>query len=634
MDAPGQVCLAAVAEFSTDAVMLVSADGIIQWASPSTRDALGFEPDGLIGTRARDLVFAEDHAPWRALVDQILERPGVPIAGSFRCRHHDGSMRWMYGVARNLLTDARVGAILVSFRDATPAREIEAALKTSEDRYRQLFEEATDIVFEADEEGYFRFVNPAARRIFGYESDEILGRRFTEFIRPDHRRRVFEHYRAQADSRQTSSYIEFPAMAKNGAEVWMGQSAWLVTDAQGRFRGMRAVARDVTQRLLVVDTLREAEARYRSLVEQSLFAVYIMQGERMVYVNPKGAQLLGYSGEELLALPSVFDVIAPADRAYVREQFERLHEGAVLAPFMTRALRKDGSTVTGEVSCSVAEYGGRPALIASVVDLTDRLQLEEQLRHAQKMEAVGRLAGGVAHDFNNLLTAIRGNAELLQHRYGGQAAGGAAEIEEIVQAADRAAATTRQLLAFSRKQDVAATMVDVNAIVENVARLVRRLIGPHVHLEIRAARGPARVVADPAQLEQVLLNLVLNARDALPEGGRVRVRTANINIAERSPAASRTGLPPGRYVLLQVRDNGIGMDPATQARVFEPFFTTKEPGRGTGLGLSTVYGNVRQMGGVASVESVLNRGSVFSVHLPAAAIENVSSTPTSSEQEA
>jgi PAS domain S-box-containing protein len=632
MDAPGQECLAAIAEFSTDPVMLVSANGLIEWASPSTRDALGFSPDVLIGTRARDLVLAEDHDSWRVLVDRILEQPGVPIAGSFRCRHHDGSVRRTYGVARNLLNDSRVKAILVAFRDATPAREIEAALKTSEDRYRQLFEEATDIVFEADEEGYFRFVNPAARRIFGYDAGEILGRRFTEFIRPDHRRRVFEHYRAQADSRQTSSYIEFPAIAKNGDEVWVGQNAWMVTDAQGRFRGMRAVARDVTQRLRVVDTLREAEARYRSLVEQSHFAVYIMQSERMVYVNPKGAELVGYSCDELLAMPSVFEVIAPADHTYVREQFERLGEGAVPVPFVARAVRKDGSTVTGEVSCSVAEYGGRPALIASVVDLTDRLELEEQLRHAQKMEAVGRLAGGVAHDFNNLLTAIRGNAELLQHRFHGQTAG-AAEIEEIVQAADRAAATTRQLLAFSRKQDVAATTVDVNAIVENVARLVRRLIGPHVHLEIRAARGLAPVVADPAQLEQVLLNLVLNARDALPEGGRIRVRTANVRIAERSPAAARTGLPTGRYVLLQVRDNGIGMDPATQARVFEPFFTTKEPGRGTGLGLSTVYGNVRQMGGIASVDSVLNRGSVFSVHLPAAAIESVSSTPSSSEQE-
>jgi PAS domain S-box-containing protein len=594
---------------------------------------LGFEPDVLVGTRARDLVVPDDRGPWRAMVEQMLERPAAPSAGSFRCRHRDGTVRWTYGVARNLLTDTRVGAVLISFRDVTPSHEIAAALQASEDRYRQLFDEATDIVFETDEEGYFRFVNPATIRALGYSTSEVLGRRFTEFIRADHRSRVLEHYRKQVDTRQVSSYIEFPAVRRSGDDLWLGQNAWMVADEHGRFRGMRAVARDITERRRDVDALRAAEAKYRLLVEHALFAVFIMQGERLRYVNPKGAELTGYSAEELLAMPSVIDLVAESDRGYVREQFARLASGAGSVQFLARGHRKDGTPVTVEVTSTVSEYGGEGAVFSTATDISDRLRLEEQLRQAQKMEAVGRLAGGIAHDFNNLLTAIRGNAELMQQRIKGDAVL-AGELEEVLQAADRAASLTRQLLAFSRKQVVAATTIDLNTLVDNVARLTRRLIGPNVRLETRPARALRSVVADPAQLEQVLINLIINARDALPDGGRIIVRTANVDMAEGASASVATGLSAGAYVLLQVRDDGIGMDQATQARIFEPFFTTKEPGRGTGLGLSTVYGNVRQMGGAVVVASERHRGATFSIYLPAAAPVDVAAAAKSTRQEA
>ena len=496
-DWPGQERLAALSEFSTDAVMLVSAEGLIQWASPSTRDVLGYEPAALAGTRARDLVLAEDLDTWNAMVAELMERPDAPCSASYRCRHRDGSARWTFGTARNLLTEPRIGAVLVYLRDVTPAHETEARLQASEDRYRQLFEEATDVVFEADEEGYFRFVNPATLRLFGYDEHEVLGRRFTEFIREDHRRRVFEHYRSQADARHTASYIEFPAVAKDGTEVWVGQNAWMVTDAEGRLLGMRAVARDITQRRLAHDALQEAEARYRSLVEQSMFAVYILQGERLVYVNPKGVELLGYTVEEVLAMPSVLDLIFAADRAFVREQLARLGQGATSVHYVARAVRKDGTNVQGEVSCSMSDYDGQPAIVATVMDISDRFRLEEQLRQAQKMEAIGRLAGGIAHDFNNLLTAILGNAEL--SRTGSKKeANEATEVDEILLASDRAASLTRQLLAFSRRQDVIINInLDVNELVENVARMARRLIGPDIRLEVQTGAALRSVLADP-----------------------------------------------------------------------------------------------------------------------------------------
>jgi two-component system, cell cycle sensor histidine kinase and response regulator CckA len=507
MDKPGGARLAALAEFSSEAVLLVDGDAVIEWASPSTRDVLGYVSDALVGTRAHDLIVPEDRGAWHALIEQSLGQPGLAVGGTVRCRHGGGSTRWTLGVVRNLLKEPRVRGLVLSFTDVTPSREIEAALQDSEDRFRQFFEGAADVMFETDDEGYFRFVNPAATRLFGYDAQEILGRRFTEFIRDDHRRRIFDHYRNQADRREPASYVEFPALAKSGDEIWVGQNAWLVVDAGGRFRGMRAIARDIN----------------------------------------------------------------------------------------------------------------------------DRLRLDERLRDAQKMEAVGRLAGGIAHDFNNLLTAIRGNAELITQRSRGDALL-SAELDAILHAADRAATLTRQLLAFSRKQEVTASRVNLNELVDNVTRMASRVIGPNVQLEVRTGSTLRPVFADPSQLEQMLLNLILNARDALPDGGRVVIRTTNVTIREGSAEAVNTGLPAGRYVLLQVSDDGVGMDRATQARIFEPFFTTKEPGRGTGLGLATVYGTVRQMGGAVSVKSARNRGATFSIHIPAAAADE-SGTRRSAQQE-
>jgi two-component system cell cycle sensor histidine kinase/response regulator CckA len=315
-------------------------------------------------------------------------------------------------------------------------------------------------------------------------------------------------------------------------------------------------------------------------------------------------------------MPTAFDIVAESDREYVREQFASLVPGGPAVQFAVRGRHKQGSPILAEVAAIISEYDGAQCIVSTVIDISDRLRLEEQLRQAQKMEAIGRLAGGIAHDFNNLLTAIRGNAELLQVRVRRDATL-SSEVASIVQAADRAALLTHQLLAFSRQQNVVPVTVRLNDLVDSVTRMTRRLFGPNIELQVRRQRKLHPIVADPGQLGQVLLNLILNARDALPTGGHIYVRTANVEIAEGSPDQAATGLSPGPYVLLQVRDDGVGMDKPTQARIFEPFFTTKEPGRGTGLGLASVYGAVRQMGGAVVVESEPNRGAVFSVYIPA-----------------
>ncbi|MSO35754.1 MAG: PAS domain S-box protein [Acidobacteria bacterium] len=616
-EAPGVEQLAALINFSVDAVVLVDIGGIIRWANPATIGVLGYAPDDLIGLRVRDIVEPQDHAAWQELVRQLFDHPDAPQTGAFRCRHRDGTVRWTEGVARNLLSEPKVGAIVVHYRDVTERKATEAALRVTEDRYSDLFAAAADIIFEADAEGYFRFVNPETLRVFGYSSDEVIGRRFTEFIRADYRPAILQHYYKQTNQGVLTSSVEVPGVTRSGQEVWLGQNAWVVFDSKGQYTGMQAVARDITERHRAEGSLRAAEAKYRGLVEQSLVGVYIFQNDRIVYVNPKGADILGYPEQELLDLPWAYGLLHEQDRPLVIDRLTRLGGSDRSNVQLTlRGVRKDGALVQAEAFCSVTQGGGQRAIPATAIDISDRVKLDDQLRQAQKMEAVGRLAGGIAHDFNNLLTAIRGNAELMSPRVKKDPAM-AAEVDEILHAADRAASLTRQLLAFSRKQVLQPIALDINEIVSSVSRMARRLIGTGVQLRQELLPTVAQVLADPAQIEQVLLNPIVNARDAMPGGGMITVQTANVCLEAGSPEMSQAGLAPGPFLLLAVSDDGIGMDQATQARIFEPCFTTKETGRGTGLGLATVYGIIRQIGGVISVVSERGRGASFRVYLPA-----------------
>jgi len=616
-DIPSTERLAELINFSVDAVVLVNAAGVIQWANPATVDVLGYRPDDVVGVQVRDLVEPVDREAWQGLVAGLLDDPATPARGTFRCRHKNGGIRWTEGVARNLLQEPRVGGIVVYYRDVTARKATEEQLKATEDRYGHLFYSAADIIFEADAEGYFRFVNPQTLKVFGFEADEVVGRRFTEFIRADFRPQILQHYYRQTSERQPTSYVEFPAVTKSGREVWLGQNAWIITDAAGTLVGMQAVARDITERRRAEEALRTAEAKYRALVEQALMGVYIMQNQRLVYVNPKVASMLGYTQQELIDSTTPFDFVHEQDRALVIDQMARLDpEQVPSVQLAIRGIRKDGETIQVEAFFSVIDFGNQRAILTTVQDISDRVKLEDQLRQAQKMEAVGRLAGGIAHDFNNLLTAIRGNAELMSHRVKKDPAM-AAEVDEILHAADRAASLTRQLLAFSRKQVLQPIALDLNEIVGSVARMARRLIGTDVQLRLELGESVSRILADPAQVEQVLLNLIVNARDAMPSGGTIVVQTSNARLGADAPEIVQAGIAPGAFVLLAVSDDGIGMDQATQGRIFEPFFTTKETGRGTGLGLSTVYGIIRQTGGAIMVESERGRGASFRVYLPA-----------------
>ena len=369
------------------------------------------------------------------------------------------------------------------------------------------------------------------------------------------------------------------------------------------------------KRLAAEEALRRSEANFRSLVENAPYGIYKTDVEagRFVSVNPAMVKMLGYESEaEVLALDLATEIYRePGARTRLLPGLKRLEHFDDLE---LEWKRKDGTPLTLRSSGRMVQDGnGELSFEAIAEDVTERRSLEHQLQQAQKMEAVGRLAGGVAHDFNNLLTVIRGYAELILAEADRDRVTGHAR--NIMKASDRTAALTRQLLAFSRKQVLWPQVLDLNAVLAETQKMLPPLIGEDVRVIVIPDSKLGRVKADPGQVEQVLLNLAINARDAMPRGGKLLLETANVQCDE-SYCEMHPGARPGAYVMLAVSDNGCGMDPEIQAHIFEPFFTTKPKDRGTGLGLATVYGIVKQSGGHIWVYSEPGIGTTFKIYLP------------------
>jgi two-component system, cell cycle sensor histidine kinase and response regulator CckA len=385
---------------------------------------------------------------------------------------------------------------------------------------------------------------------------------------------------------------------------------------KGRLTRLGPAVRGALERERMKGQLREREEYFKSLIEQAMDIIAVLDADGAVrYASPSVRPLLGYGAEELVG-QHIFDLVHPDDIGPALRVFAEgvaTGQGGRLLGLQVR--HKDGTYRSLE---AIGRFLLDDPVVRGVVinarDVTERRSLERQLLQAQKMEAVGRLAGGIAHDFNNVLTAIFGYADLLTEEL---PAGSPArqDLEEIRKAATRASALTRQLLAFSRQQVLAPMVLSVNDLVDDVDKMLRRLVGEDVELRLMLARDAGNVRADSGQLQQVIMNLVVNARDAMPTGGKLVIETADAELTEQY-AEQHQAVIPGRYVMLAVSDTGVGMDAQTKARIFEPFFTTKEKGKGTGLGLSTVYGIVKQSGGYVWVYSEPGHGTTFKVYLP------------------
>lgn len=488
------------------------------------------------------------------------------------------------------------------------AKAGEDALRESEEQFRAVFENSMDGILVTTPDGGVLAANPAACGMLGRTEAEVCRAGRAGVVAPsDPRLPVLLEERAR-----TGMYHgELIFVRKGGTKFPVEISSRVYRDRYGHPR-TSMIFRDITDRRRTEEALRESEAKYRLLVENATDAIWIAQDGVVKFSNPTTARITGYSSEELARMPFL-DLVHPEDRNRVDERHRGRLEGEVPPGTCSfRARNKAGEELWCQLSATRIEWEGRPATLNFVRDITPQKKLESQLLASQKMEAVGRLAGGIAHDFNNLLTATIGYCDLALGRIDSEDPLGR-EIREIRKASERCAMLTQQLLAFSRKRVMLPKVINLNDVVAAMDSLLRRLIGEDIALVSVPGKGLGNVKVDPGQIEQVIANLAVNARDAMPKGGKLTIETANVGPDDLS-AREHEPVSPGSHVMLAVSDTGCGMDEGTRARIFEPFFTTKE--KGTGLGLSTVYGIVRQSGGTIDVHSGPGVGTTFRICFP------------------
>jgi len=612
---------------AANAVAFAGLDGVLTQVNPAFLSLWGYDTEAeVLGRPAESF--------WRSPQEAGQVREQVARAG--RCLgemdavRKDGSVfRVQFGASLVRSEAGEPLSLMSSFVDVTERTEALRALQESERRLRVLFEAMHEgfalheiIWDEAGAPVDYRFleVNPAFERLTGLERRMVVGRSAREML-PHLEPLWLERY---AEVVRTGLPQRFQAPA---ADLGRDYDVQAYRPAPGQFV---AVFSDVTDRYTAEVAARESETRYRETVDLLPQTVFETDAQgRLIFVNRQAYETFGYSPEDFSAGLTPMDFLVPEDRERARENIVRILQGRGRTGSEYTGLRKDGTRFPVMVySAPILKDGAPHGLRGTVFDVSERVRAEEerrrlesQLQQSQKLESLGVLAGGIAHDFNNLLTPILGHAELAGLRLGDDHPV-AGELRSIVTAAERAGNLTQQILAFSRKQVLQPRVIDLNGEVATVERMLRRVIGEDVEIRLHLDLDLGPVEADPVHIQQVLMNLAVNARDAMPRGGVIRLETGNVTLGEARPG-HRPDLPAGEYVALTVADTGDGMTPEVMRHIFEPFFTTKEQGRGTGLGLATVHGIVKQHGGDVTVESAPGSGTAFRVYLPriAAAVE-------------
>jgi two-component system cell cycle sensor histidine kinase/response regulator CckA len=580
---------------SNDLICIASQDGYFQRVNPAFERVLGWTPEEMVAHSFLDFVVEADRERTTQALGRLISG-GTPVPFENRFRKKCGGVCRLSWSSMPLGEDGTIYGIA---RDVTAERGLA-------ERLQETLEATTDAFLSFDAEWRFSYVNAEAERLLGRDRTTLLGRN------------VWEEYPAAKERASYRAYLQAVAerVPVRFEEHVEGQDRWLDVRVFPTSQGLDVYLRDVTEARRANRELQEIAGRYQLLFDRNPLPMWVFDLETLEFlaVNQATIAKYEYSREEFLAM-NLRDIRPPEEVAKLEAQVAHPPDGLEEAGYWKHRT-KSGRLLTMEIYNDRIPFAGRRARLVLAVDVTERLVLEQQLRQAQKMETIGKLAGGIAHDFNNLLTVINGYAQVLQRRFAAEEAV-ARPLGHILQSGERAAALTAQLLAFSRQQVLQPKTVAMNALVEAMKPMLERLIREDVEVAWWPGADTGNVRIDPSQFEQVILNLAINARDAMPMGGRLTIETGRA-ILTPEYARQHPEVTPGEYALLSVSDTGQGMPAEVLQRVFDPFFTTKATGAGTGLGLATVYGIVKQSGGHISVYSEVGVGSRFKVYLPAA----------------
>jgi two-component system cell cycle sensor histidine kinase/response regulator CckA len=593
-------------ENASDIVTIVGDDGMLRYTSPSVERLLGYGPSELLGRNAFELIHPDDLTAVTEAMANAIERPGTPQSASFRFKHVDGSWRVLESLGQAKRDQPNAYSVVVNSRDVTERVRQEEMLQASKQRLRTVVAGAPVILFALDPSGKFTLSEGKGLQALGVRPGLLAGRSFFELLG--------DVPQAVADVRRALAGESFTTMVELfGLEFEVQYSPVRARD--GAVTGVVGVATDITQRRRAEDALRRSDEASRTLVQHAPFGIYKSTPEgQFVTVNPALVEMLGYETEaELLAANMDREVFVDhgARAGYVAQLDAEPTGGAMESQALWR--RRDGRTIAVRLYGRTVRHDDGRIECHEVFaeDVSQRRGLEEQLRQAQKMEAIGQLTGGIAHDFNNLLTIILANAELLER------GPDPVSLRDIISAALSGRLMVNQLLGFARRSSLQLESVHLGHVVTELSAVLRRVLPADIELLVLADEDLPEVSVDANAIEQILLNLVNNARDAMPDGGVLRLETSCTWISTQQ----RQVLGPdaaSEYVCLAVDDTGAGMDDATRQRAFEPFFTTKPVGKGTGLGLATVYGLVKQHGGFVEIDSAPGAGTRLRVYFPVA----------------
>ncbi|HEX6940465.1 MAG TPA: PAS domain S-box protein [Longimicrobiales bacterium] len=623
----GEARFRALIDHAADIVAIIDLDRCIRFVGPTVERILGYPPEDVVGRRPVDFVHPDDLAIADAVFERVVRNARDPGSAEVRFRHRDGSWRTIEYSMRNLLHEPAIRGLVINARDITARKEAERAVRASEERYRSLVNGIPVGLYRTSPDGTILDANDTLVELLRYPDREMLLHTNAIELYADPRDRCRFQELMRRDGMVRDFEVELVRL--DGSTVPVRITSRAVMDAEGNVLHFEGALEDITARLEAEEAARKTLELFRFLQRATNDPVYdwdIVAGT--LHWNEATYAVFDYAPDDVRPdLGWWTERLHPEDRDRVTAGLQAaIERGDDVWVDEYRFRRGDGSyaCIIDRGHIVRTEAGEPIRMIGSMVDMTERRRaeeerrrLEEQLRQAQKMEAVGRLAGGIAHDFNNLLTAIQGHAEVLLESAEPDAASRAG-LDQIRRAAERASLLTQQLLAFSRRQVLQPRIIDLNRAVREIEAMLVRVIGEDIELVTRLDDDIGPVRADPGQMEQVIMNLVVNARDAMPTGGRISIETTNATLSAEDVQRHDYAVQPGDYVVLSVTDTGEGMSEEVRARIFEPFFTTKELGKGTGLGLSTVYGIVKQSGGHIWVQSELGAGTRFRIFLPRA----------------